>query len=176
LTVIVRGVVRAGATTAVVLLAVDSAPTAAAGFAMVMGLCAVETVDAVGAVDAVDTASASTARIVSAVLLAGKTAPTTAMGSVTPAIGGDGQGAPTHGTAVGGAVALSVIVIPAAAEAVGLTVILIHHTRLLSRRQAQPSAVKPPSPPRGRSSSVNRVPRFRAVAGSYRARNVWQGA
>jgi hypothetical protein len=170
LTVIVGGVVRAGATTAAVLLAVDSAPTAAAGFAMVMGLCAVETVDTV------DTASASTARIVSAVLLAGKTAPTTAMGSVTPAIGGDGQGAPPHGTAVGGAVALSVIVIPAAAEAVGLTVILIHHTRLLSMRQAQPSAVKPPSPPRGRSSSVNRVPRFRAVAGSYRARNVWQGA
>ena len=70
---------------------------------------------------------------------------------------------PIAGTAVGGAIVVKATA--AAAE----TVILIHHDRLLSarsKRQAHPSAVKLPSPPKGRSSSVNRVPRFKAVAGS----------
>jgi hypothetical protein len=81
-----------------------------------------------------------------------------------------GQCASAHGAAVGGAVTAARGADIPSAKAVGTVEVLIHHVRLLSARQAQPSAVKPPSPPRGRSSSVNRVPRSKAVAVSYRAR------
>ena len=103
--------------------------------------------------------------------LTGQTAASaTAQGEASAAVGVGGQSPPSQGAAVGRAVAVRYAA--TAAEAVGLLIVTIHHVRLLSTRQEPPAVLKPPSPPRGRSSSVNRVPRSRAVSGSYRARKL----
>ena len=66
--------------------------------------------------------------------------------------------------AVGGEVTVGETVTAHAVESVAVA---IHHDCLLSLRQAPFKAIRPqPSLPRGRSSSVNRVPRERAVSGS----------